>query len=131
MKNTLLVLVMAVVFTVLVFAGGSGESTKPMEEVMELKYYTTQSESNVMVRGIKVVADQIRERTNGRIEIVVYTSGQLGSEQEGFDMVRSGALAMDSLVSRCFRHLMKTSRVLCFLMRLRVWIVATSSSGNM
>jgi len=43
-------------------------------------------------KGAQYFADKVKERTNGRIKVDVYSDGVLGSEIEMFEQVRKGAL---------------------------------------
>lgn len=43
-------------------------------------------------KGAQYFADKVKERTNGRVKVDVYSDGVLGSEIEMFEQVRKGAL---------------------------------------
>ena len=43
-------------------------------------------------QGLKYIADRVRELTNGRIEIQIFPSAQLGSETKTIEMTQFGAL---------------------------------------
>jgi tripartite ATP-independent transporter DctP family solute receptor len=46
------------------------------------------------VEGVLYLAKLVKERSGGRIQIVVYPQGQLGSEQAVVEMLKTGALEM-------------------------------------
>jgi len=56
------------------------------------KYGGILSPEHPLTKGVTRAAEQIRERTGGRVEIQVYPSSQLGSEVDMLSQLRSGAL---------------------------------------
>lgn len=63
--------------------GGGGSATT-------LRMSTQLSDSAPMVQGFKAWADAVKERTGGEIEIELFTSGQLGSDEDVIEQALSG-----------------------------------------
>lgn len=84
-RNVLLVVAMALVVAV---AGAADVLAATMvlraADDHPMDYPTTQ--------GLKYIADRVRELTNGRIEIQIFPSAQLGSETKTIEMTQFGAL---------------------------------------
>lgn len=51
------------------------------------------------IHGAQALADYVKEKTNGRIEISVFPSGQLGSERSMASQVQSGSLQMATITT--------------------------------
>jgi TRAP-type C4-dicarboxylate transport system substrate-binding protein len=87
-----LVLILALAVCAGLFAGGNkqaGDSSRP-ERVYTLKMSTQLADTSTMVDGFKAWAEAVKERTNGGIEIQVYTSAQLGSDEDVIEQALQG-----------------------------------------
>lgn len=67
--------------------GGGGEA-------MELDLATVYEESAPQTQGAERFAELVAEKSGGEITVNVFPGGALGTEQDNFDAVRSGELAM-------------------------------------
>ena len=63
-------------------------------EKMVLKLGNVQAPGMTVQTGLKKMADLVRERTNGEIDIQVFPASQLGSEQEILEGVALGSIHM-------------------------------------
>ena len=92
MKNRKIVLCLILILALsagLLFAGGnrvsgSGQST------YTLKMSTQLADTSTMVAGFKAWAEAVRQRTNGGLIIEVYTSAQLGSDEDVIEQALQG-----------------------------------------
>lgn len=88
MKNKFLII--AVCFMLIssfAFANGKSESK---EKVYTLKLSTQLNETSPMVEGFKQLAENVKEKSNGRLEIQVYPSAQLGSDEDVIEQALQG-----------------------------------------
>lgn len=71
----------------------SGEEGKP-EKAIELKMGITPSETSTWYQGATKFAELVKERTNGKYEIKIYTNEQLsgGNQAKSIELLRSGAM---------------------------------------
>ena len=71
------------------------ESETPQEadgEKIVLRFATDLSEDYVSTVSLKKFAEEVNQKTNGRIEIDIYAGGQLGEEASCIEQVQMGAL---------------------------------------
>ena len=64
-------------------ASGEGESpnTEEQKEV-SLQYSTTSTPGTVYVQAFQRMADEVEEKTGGKVHVVIYDSSQLGNESD-------------------------------------------------
>ncbi|MHB8764408.1 MAG: TRAP transporter substrate-binding protein [Deferrisomatales bacterium] len=62
----------------------------------KIKIGTIAPPTNGHTKGLEAMADFVREKTNGRIDIAVFPLGQLGNESSMCSQVQSGSLQMVS-----------------------------------
>ena len=82
-------LVLALVLTISVFAGGQREEGK----AKVLRYAHMNTPESIAGKQAVYFADLVKEKTGGSIEIEVYPSSQLGTIQEQAEMVSNGTVA--------------------------------------
>ena len=56
---------------------GSGDG-----QVYELKISTSQTEQSLITRNYQKLADELNERSGGRLKVTVFPAGQLGSDED-------------------------------------------------
>lgn len=66
---------------------GSGSENK---ESFELKISTTQTNTSMIYAGLEAAANEIKEKTEGAINVSIYPSSQLGAEEDMIDQAMSG-----------------------------------------
>lgn len=91
MKKALLGMLMVLLATGLVFAGGGGERGAA-EETIVLRLAETHVEDYPTTQGNYRFAELVAERTNGRIQIEVFPGSQLGEERAVIEQVQFGAI---------------------------------------
>ncbi|ALM87272.1 C4-dicarboxylate ABC transporter [Bordetella sp. N] len=71
------------------------------------------------VMAVKHMADQIKERSNGKMTIRIFSGGALGSENDTIEQVKLGALTMARVSSAAMHNICPNTRVpaLPFLFR--------------
>jgi tripartite ATP-independent transporter DctP family solute receptor len=96
-KLTLLVLALLVSGAML-FAGGSEEKAAPaakqLTQKVTYKLAHVYNPGHPWDEGAKLAAKIIREKTNGMIEVQVYPSSQLGTEEQATEAVIFGSIEM-------------------------------------
>lgn len=78
-------------------AATSGEATAENPMVLTLAHGL--SETHTVHIAIKQFADEVAERTGGRIQIKIFANGQLGSELEQMEQVMAGVISMTKVSS--------------------------------
>ncbi|CAN7633901.1 TRAP transporter substrate-binding protein [Brucella pseudogrignonensis] len=76
-------------FTAACFSIGTGAARA---SEFTYKYATNLADSHPLVARAKEAADKIKNETGGRLEIRVFSNGQLGSDSDMLSQLRSGAL---------------------------------------
>ena len=91
-KASMLLLVMVIVSSMMLSAAGQTESgaAKPIV----LKYAHVGIAGEIQTRYAQGLADLVKERTNGAVEIQVFPNSQLGGANEMTDGIKSGAIDM-------------------------------------
>jgi len=91
-KASILLLVMVIVSSMMLFAAGQTESgaAKPIV----LKYAHVGIAGEIQTRYAQGLADLVKERTQGAVEIQVFPNSQLGGANEMTDGIKSGAIDM-------------------------------------
>lgn len=82
------------------------EAAAPAGEVIELKLSNNQPDGNCTTIAVEWFADQVRERTNGRVDIKVYNNGTLGdaiscleqAQYGGMDIIKADLSTMTNFV---------------------------------
>lgn len=76
-------------------ASGEGESpnTEEQKEV-SLQYSTTSTPGTVYVQAFQRMADEVEEKTGGKVHVVIYDSSQLGNESDVDTNVLDGSIDM-------------------------------------
>ncbi|MEW9674131.1 C4-dicarboxylate TRAP transporter substrate-binding protein [Ammoniphilus sp. 3BR4] len=90
-------LLSAVLVTSLVLAGcgnsapeATGDAKAGSDTVYTLKMSTQMADTHPMVEGFHQLAKRLDEKTNGRIKMEVYTSAQLGSDEDVIEQAIQG-----------------------------------------
>ncbi len=91
-KLGLAILLIAMIAAPTVFANGADSSGDMEEEVYSFKYGNQQPEGHSRTISMLWFAEELEKRTDGRIEVEVFHSGVLGTEEEMFEMTITGAL---------------------------------------
>ncbi len=86
--------VLAVGTMVLAGCGGSGSSSSSGGDKMVLRYAENQVKDYPTTKGAQKFADLVKEKTNGRITVEVYDSGQLGDEKSVIEQIQFGGIDM-------------------------------------
>jgi len=60
--------------------------------IMELRWYQPEPPDHPWTQVGQKICDEIFEESNGRIKLIQYPAGALGTQQEAVDMLRSGSL---------------------------------------
>lgn len=68
--------------------------------VIHLKFGIVNSDTTNYYKGCVAIADEVREATNGKIDIKIYPSGQLGNERDLYEGAQLAQLI-------CFMQLMR------------------------
>ena len=74
-----------------VFAQGGSEKASDGEEIYTLKVGNVLTDDDPITLGLREMAKQVKERTDGHLLIDVYPSSQLGSTSDMIEQVLSGA----------------------------------------
>ena len=91
MKRTaILVLMLVVVTSMGAFAAGGREAATA--EVYEWSLASTLPETHPVHKSLLYFADQVRELTDGQIDITVYGGGQLGDERDYIEGIQLGTI---------------------------------------
>ena len=91
MKKLTLVLCIIVLSACLAFANGSGEKT---EQTIKITLSDINNAETVQGKASQAFADLVKERSNGRIIIETFLGGQLGTEAENIQNLRTGAVGI-------------------------------------
>ncbi len=89
----LLVIMMCVLICSCLFAQAGAEAAKS-EEHIKIVLSDINNADTILGAGSMRIAELVKERTNGRIEIECFLGGQLGSEEENVQNLRSGAVGI-------------------------------------
>lgn len=76
-----------------------------------LKSSDTHPDGYPTVEGVKYFGELVKERTNGRYEVEVYHSAQLGEEKDTIEQVRSGVIELNRVSMAPFNGTVKESIV--------------------
>ena len=73
-------------------SNAGSDSSSPSGQSMTLRFATDSSEDYVSTVEIYKFAEEVKEKTDGRITIEVYAGGQLGEEKSCVEQVQMGSL---------------------------------------
>jgi len=99
MKRGWVLMVVFVFVGGLIFAGGqkeeqTGSADKKEEKVYNLRIGNVTPPSNPLHKAFEMMAEEIKEKSGGRINATVYPSGQLGNLRSMTESVQMGTLEM-------------------------------------
>lgn len=80
--------------SVLAGCGNSASSVDDADKVYTFKFGHAADENNTWHKGAMKFAEEVAERSNGRIEIKVYPSEQLGNEVDNVTAIQAGTADM-------------------------------------
>ena len=96
MKKAILIMVVCIAACAAVFAGGSKEG-----DTYTLRISTSQTEQSLITRTYQELADQLNEKSGGRLNVTVFPSGQLGSDEDVLEQAILGsAVAVNTDAAR-------------------------------
>lgn len=99
-KNVLAALsVLAVGTMALTGCGGNSSSSSGSGDKIVLRYAENQVKDYPTTQAAQKFADLVKEKTNGRITVEVYDSGQLGDEKSVIEQVQFGGIDKELLKS--------------------------------
>jgi TRAP-type C4-dicarboxylate transport system substrate-binding protein len=84
------VVIVLLVSTVFLSCQKRGGGTKAEQQTYILKMSTQLADNTPMVAGFKVWGEEVKRRTNGRMDIEVYTSSALGSDEDVIEQALLG-----------------------------------------
>src|SRR6056297_2703651 len=91
-----MVLLVSIFFSFKLFAGGQSEESTSTEGTSEdpvvLRFAETNANDDPIVVAAKRFADKVSERTDGRIKIEIFPSGQLGGNADVLKSLQMGAI---------------------------------------
>ena len=100
-KNIALILAAVLVLPTVIAAGGCGANSgvsnsaeATAENPMVLTLAHGLSETHTVHIAMTQFADEVKEKTDGRIIINIFPNGQLGSETENLEQLQAGVIAM-------------------------------------
>lgn len=70
----------------------SGAADITQGDKLNIKWYAVLPDNHPTITAYAALFDEIKEETNGRITFTMTAGGVLGTEQEGFDMIRDGTV---------------------------------------
>ena len=92
-RTKMLAVLLVLVFMVTLVGCGTAEPPKPAApSKIVLKWGEQNAPTDIMAEGAMEFAKIVKEKSNGRIEIEVYLSSQLGDEKTQIQSVQMGAL---------------------------------------
>lgn len=130
-KNLLITMIFAVIIFSLVFSSG----VLAEEAEIVLKYGDVNPDGHVLLDSAHFFADKVAELSDGRIEIDIYPSGQLGDDNEVYQAMQMGAVDLyrgnaSSLTD--FGNMKISALALPYIFRDRehFWAVVNSETGK-
>lgn len=82
-------------------AQGGNDAAASDDKVYELKISTSQTEQALITRNYQKLADALNEKSNGRLKVTVFPSGQLGTDEDVLEQAIQGAnVAVNTDASR-------------------------------
>ena len=71
-------------------AEGGGDASADTDKVYELKISTSQTEQALITRNYQKLADELNEKSGGRLKVTVFPAGQLGSDEDVLEQAIQG-----------------------------------------
>jgi TRAP-type C4-dicarboxylate transport system substrate-binding protein len=92
MKRLKIVVALSLVLATGIFVAGCSkkQSAEAVKKTYVLKMSTQLADTSIMVEGFNAWADAVKERTGGGIEIQIYSSAQLGSDEDVIEQALQG-----------------------------------------
>ena len=87
-------LLAATVLTAGLLGGCAGAGQTADDGVIRLKFGIVNSDTTNYYHGCIAIADEVRAATDGKIDITVYPSGQLGNERDLYEGAQLGSIDM-------------------------------------
>lgn len=95
MKKRFLAVTVAAMLLVSSLTGcGSSAGKDSEEDVIKLKFGIVNADTSNYYHGCLAIADEVRKATDGKIDITVYPSGQLGNERDLYEGAQLGSIDM-------------------------------------
>lgn len=94
MKKFLAMLTAAAMMMSLVACGSSGSSQGSTEETYELKFASQDAEGLPSTDAMYWIAEQVAERTGGKVTLKIYPSNQLGEAKLLYEGIMDGSIDM-------------------------------------
>ena len=86
--------------------------TKKDKDVKVLKLAHALDTKHPVHKGMVFMAEKVKEKSGGRLQIDIYPSGQLGSERECIEQLQAGALAITKSSSSALEAFIPKMKVL-------------------
>jgi tripartite ATP-independent transporter DctP family solute receptor len=93
MKNTIILLWFSICVA-LVICGGCGKEKGESEPEVVLKLAHSLDVTHPVHKAMEYMAEKVKEKSSGRMEIQIFPSEQLGTEKEDIEALQLGYLAM-------------------------------------
>ena len=84
----------AVMLAAVLSGCSAGGTTGKEEETIHLKFGIVNSDTTNYYFGCKAIADEVYKATEGKVEITIYPSGQLGNERDLYEGAQLGSIDM-------------------------------------
>ncbi len=91
MKKRILSILVVLLMVTPIFANGQKEATSDEDYKLVLKMSHVFAPNEQLTKSLTIVVDNIKERTDGAIEIQQYPQGQLATYKDGVEQVALGA----------------------------------------
>ena len=86
-------------------ASGSTAAAASDGKTYELKISTSQTEQAMITRSYQKLADELNEKSNGRLKVTVFPAGQLGGDEDVLEQAIQGVnVAVNTDASRCGQY---------------------------
>lgn len=92
-KNSKLILLLLASMFILILAG-CGNKTNATDSKVTLKSADVVSSTSPYTEGMKSMAEKVKERTDGKVDITHYPDGQLGDDNEIVEGMKIGSIDM-------------------------------------
>lgn len=80
------------VFLIAGFTVSAEGQQEQSQKAVKLKAYVPTNPTAVPTKALMVFAENVKDRSNGSIDVEVYHSGQLGNDREGIESTRIGTI---------------------------------------
>ncbi|MCL2000394.1 MAG: TRAP transporter substrate-binding protein [Planctomycetes bacterium] len=110
-------------------------STPAAEDVISLKIGNVVNEGHSYIVAQRWMAEELKKRTNGRLELEIYTSNQLGNERDMYEGVQMGSIDIctiaDSVLTSFIPEVMVLNQPFLFNSEPEVYAVLYKRLYNM